>query len=151
MTCKKSITYRKEMEMYKILNNDGTGPFRKDAISAYIKYTDGKPEYAYVGNNTIKNESKLKKITNFFLEPKKGSKIKYSPVTKQYSIMNNDGTGPLEKEIVGVLISYDEGKPVRAILGIEPASLKQVMEEPYASLRTEEEKSKVEKIAKFFN
>lgn len=143
------MKYKTVIKHYLIKNKDGTEPFGKEVDQVWISYEDGKPKYAHVGRDTIRNESKLKKIADFFGKFKKDRKIAWQTILEQYVITDNDGTGPFRKEVTNVVISYEDGKPNRAILGAD-CSLDELINltNPTPIIK---DKSTLAKIVEFFN
>lgn len=76
------MEYRKHLVQYEILNNDGTGPFKKEVTHVFILYNEGKPVQAVLGidaacveqlvglsefiDHTTFKKPELEKIVEFF-------------------------------------------------------------------------------------
>ena len=70
-------------------------------------------------------------------------------IYEQYEILENNGTGPFEKDVGSVLIKYNNGIPSRAILTI--ITDKENFRENGPLMKIEKDPSKLLKIANFFN
>jgi len=75
--------------------------------------------------------------------------MKYEKVSEQYNLIKNDGTGPFEKDVKKVIINYNCGKPVYAVLSRE--NNKHSVTYSGTRMGVETNPPKLTKIVNFFN
>jgi len=78
--------------------------------------------------------------------------MKYTRLNEQYSIDENDGSGPFLKEADSILIRYDpkSGEPINAIM-TAATPIEDMIEHAGPRMKEEKDPSKLAKIVEYFH